>query len=257
MCAIRRRRVHRLLRRLGGDSRAGAARRARNHPRWTSDRPIGSARRARAERHVGDQRRFGRFRIEISHRNRVVLDVRRVGFMPSRVGVDEGGDTTVSVLLLPLTQRLPTVEVTNTATRPPSLAGFEERMRDRKKGAGVGTFITDRDIEKMNAMRVTQAFENVPSVFAAARLGRPVCPVRQDDGRRRRLSGRHFPRWNSHQSCRRVHRRPSRSNDEHPARWRDLDRRLRPADGGRRAGDLSARHARAAAATARRRLRAR
>jgi hypothetical protein len=130
-----------------------------------SDRPIGSAAILVMSGASAISDDSGRFRVEISHRNRVVLDVRRVGFMPSRIGVGEGGDTTVSVLLLPITQRLPTVEVSNTALRPPSLAGFEERMSERRKGAGLGTFITDRDIEKMNASRVTQAVENVPSIF--------------------------------------------------------------------------------------------
>lgn len=130
-----------------------------------SDRPIASAAvlaRGGASAISDDS---GRFRLEIAHRNELVIDVRRFGFMPSRVGLNGGGDTTVSVLLLPLTQRLPTVEVTNTVQRPPSLAGFDERMSERKKGAGLGTFITDREIERMNAMRVTQVVENVPSIL--------------------------------------------------------------------------------------------
>src|SRR6478735_5176301 len=46
----------------------------------------------------------GRFRLEISHKDRFTFEVRRVGFLPSRVGLHAGGDTDVTVLLLPATQ---------------------------------------------------------------------------------------------------------------------------------------------------------
>lgn len=108
----------------------------------------------------------GRFHVEIPHRDRISFDVRRIGFMPSRLGLPAGGDTSVSVLLLPTAQAMPAVEVTNTSTRVPSLAGFEERMHDRKKGAGVGYFLTAKDIEPMNPSRTTQIFETVPGMTA-------------------------------------------------------------------------------------------
>src|SRR5438270_746333 len=53
----------------------------------------------------------GKFKLEIAHRERVVFDLRRLGFMPSRIALAPGGDTSVSVLLLPTTQRLLGVEV--------------------------------------------------------------------------------------------------------------------------------------------------
>ena len=102
----------------------------------------------------------GRFQLEIPHRDKLTLDVRRVGFMPSRLGLYAGGDTTVSVLMLPAALRLPGVAVRMPETRPPSLAGFEERMRQRERGAGAARFITAKEIETMGITRVTQALEN-------------------------------------------------------------------------------------------------
>jgi hypothetical protein len=106
----------------------------------------------------------GRFRIEIPHQNRVTFDVRRVGFMPSRVGLQAGGDTNVAVLLLPATTVLPGVAVIQTELRPPALAGFEQRMRERMRGAGIGRFITGDEIAKMSPNRTTQVLENEVSL---------------------------------------------------------------------------------------------
>ncbi len=106
----------------------------------------------------------GRFRLDISHQARVVFDVRRLGFMPSRVALAPGGDTSVSVLLLPSAQQLSGVEVNESATKPPTLAGFEERMLARKKAAGTGYFLTADEIEAKSAIRTTQVVENTPSI---------------------------------------------------------------------------------------------
>ena len=53
----------------------------------------------------------GRFRLEVPHHDRVMFDVRRVGFMPSRSILGPGGDTTVEITVFPLAQTLATVEV--------------------------------------------------------------------------------------------------------------------------------------------------
>jgi hypothetical protein len=107
----------------------------------------------------------GRFRLEIPHRDKLTFDVRRVGYMPSRMGVAAGGDTIVSLLLLPATQRLAGVEVRERGVRAPSLEGFEQRMAERKRGVGAGHFITAADIEAMKAERTTQVVESVPSMI--------------------------------------------------------------------------------------------
>jgi hypothetical protein len=106
----------------------------------------------------------GRFRLEISHRDRVVFDFRRLGYTPSRFALAPGGDTTISVLLLPTAQQLSRVDIKETAPKPNSLAGFEERMLARKRAAGAGYFLTAKDIEAMSAMRTTQVVENIPTI---------------------------------------------------------------------------------------------
>lgn len=106
----------------------------------------------------------GHFRLVVAHKDRVVFEVKRVGYMPTRIALVDGGDTTLSVLLLPATQEMPGVEVTDTRLRPPGLAGFEQRMIERKRGTGAGQFFTAKDIEAMQPTRPTQIVENTPSM---------------------------------------------------------------------------------------------
>lgn len=106
----------------------------------------------------------GRFQLEIPHQRRISFDVRRIGYMPSRVGLAPGGDTSISVFLLVRTPTLDSVIVRSTRTPAPSIAGFEQRMRDRKRGAGVARFMTAGDIEPLHASRASQVLENVPSI---------------------------------------------------------------------------------------------
>jgi len=113
----------------------------------------------------------GRFQLEISHRERILIDVRRIGYMPSRVGFAAGGDTSISVFLLPSTQQMPGVEVMGIKTRPLPIAGFEQRMLERKRGAGAGHFITAKDIEASPSLRATQIVENIPSILVRRTSG--------------------------------------------------------------------------------------
>jgi len=106
----------------------------------------------------------GRFRLDVSHRDRLVLDFKRVGFLPTRFTLEAGGDTTLEVLLLAAVNRIAGMDVT--ANRDPALTlrGFEERMRERQRGAGAGHFITAKEIEASLPTRATQVVENVPSI---------------------------------------------------------------------------------------------
>jgi hypothetical protein len=113
----------------------------------------------------------GRFVLVIPHRNRVVFEAKRVGFMPSQFTLVAGGDTTVSILLLPATTQLPKVEVKDVAPKPIGLAGFERRMIERKRGAGAGWFVTAKDIEATNPLRSTQVVEAIPSVVVRRESG--------------------------------------------------------------------------------------
>jgi hypothetical protein len=106
----------------------------------------------------------GHFRLEISHQTRVVFELRRVGYMPTRFSLAPGGDTAVTVLLLPAAQQLSGISVNETAPKPPTLAGFEERMLARKRAAGTGYFLSVKDIEARSATRTTQLLESTPSM---------------------------------------------------------------------------------------------
>jgi hypothetical protein len=106
----------------------------------------------------------GRFRLELSNSERMQLDVRRLGYTPSRVGLAAGGDTTIAVLLLPVAQQLRGVDINVPGPKPAGLAGFEERMRARQRAASAGHFLTAHDIEAMSPTRTTQVVENIPSI---------------------------------------------------------------------------------------------
>lgn len=107
----------------------------------------------------------GHFRLVVPHRERVVFDVRRVGYMQSRIALAAGGDTALTVLLLPAPANLPRIDVNDASVRPAGLAGFEQRMAERKRGAGAGWFITAKDIEATHPLRATQIVEAVPSMY--------------------------------------------------------------------------------------------
>lgn len=112
----------------------------------------------------------GRFLVRVAHQDRVVLDLRRVGYVPTRVTLLAGGDTDIAVLMLPAIRELPSVAVEETPIKSPALEGFERRMRERQRGAGSGTFITAKDVSDMSATRSSQVVERVPSI-AVRRVG--------------------------------------------------------------------------------------
>jgi len=113
----------------------------------------------------------GRFVLIVPHQARVVFEARRVGYMPSQIALAPGGDTTVSILLLPSTTQLPKMEVKDVAPKPAGLAGFERRMTDRKRGSGAGWFVTAKDIEAKNPLRSTQVVEAIPSIVVRRESG--------------------------------------------------------------------------------------
>jgi hypothetical protein len=106
----------------------------------------------------------GRFRFEMPHREKLVLDFKRVGFLPTRFTLEAGGDTTLEVLLLPAVNRIAGMDVTANRDLAMTLRGFEERMRERQRGAGAGHFITANEVESSLPTRATQVVENIPSI---------------------------------------------------------------------------------------------
>ena len=106
----------------------------------------------------------GHFRLDAPHRDKLVLEFKRVGFLPTRFTLEAGGDTTLEVLLLATVNRIAGMDVT--ANRDPALTlrGFEERMRERQRGAGAGHFITAKEIEASIPTLATQVVANIPSI---------------------------------------------------------------------------------------------
>src|SRR5207249_3363382 len=45
-----------------------------------------------------------------------------------------------------------------------ALSGFEDRMKDRRKGVNSGVFITGADIDRRQPTSVTQLFRDIPSL---------------------------------------------------------------------------------------------
>ena len=131
----------------------------------TGERPVGGATielRGAAAVSSDDS---GRFRLIIPHGDRVMFDIRRVGFLPSRFGLQAGGDTSVTVVMLPSVQALPKVEVKARETdRTLDGSGFNQRLLEARQGTNAGIFITAADIDRRQATRVTQLFDAMPGV---------------------------------------------------------------------------------------------
>jgi hypothetical protein len=107
----------------------------------------------------------GRFRLAAPSREDVLVDIRRLGFTPSLYSFSAGGDTTLDVTLLPAAQQLAAVNVNERSSSGVGLAGFDERMRARERGAGAGYFITGAEIERRQATKTTSLFDMVPGIF--------------------------------------------------------------------------------------------
>ena len=102
----------------------------------------------------------GEFRLVVPAKERLEIAVRRIGFLPGKILVQPGTDTTVSISLQRLAVLL-TTQVVRAQQQVQSLAarGFYERMLDQERGALVGEFITPEEIEMRNPQRVTQLLE--------------------------------------------------------------------------------------------------
>ena len=132
----------------------------------TAEQPIGGATIELRGAEAVSSDDSGRFRLIVPHGDRVTFDIRRVGFLPSRFGLQAVGDTSITVVMLPSVQALPKVEVKARETdRTLDVTGFNERLLEAKQGTNAGIFITPADIERRLATRVTQMFDAMPGVI--------------------------------------------------------------------------------------------
>ena len=108
----------------------------------------------------------GHFSVPLNDRKGRKLEFRRIGYLPTDFQLTAGGDTTLSVALIPTAQLLSgaVVKVKEQMVKL-ERRGFYRRMTDREKGINSGHFITAEDIEKRNfPRRFTMLLEEIPSV---------------------------------------------------------------------------------------------
>lgn len=134
----------------------------------SAGRPVPEATVLVKEKAIAQTDSAGEFRVELPDRAAVALDIRRLGFRPSRVHLGAGPDTSIGVAMLPLAQSLPEVKVERERSGKLEIHGFYRRMADRAKGINTAHFITQEEIEKRNPTRLMQLLENINGV----RVGR-------------------------------------------------------------------------------------
>ena len=106
----------------------------------------------------------GAFVFRLASRDAAVFDIRRIGFALTRFSLQGGGDTTVSVTLLPGAQQLEGVTVRASSRSTDRLRGFEDRLLQRSRGAISGSFVTAAQIEQRSPTQVTQMLIDIPGI---------------------------------------------------------------------------------------------
>lgn len=102
----------------------------------------------------------GEFRLSVPPNVGIDINVRRIGFLPTKVRVEPGSDTTITVTIQQLAVLMTTQIVrAQQQIRTLELRGFYDRMLDHQRGALVGVFILPEEIEMRNPQRVSQLLE--------------------------------------------------------------------------------------------------
>lgn len=107
----------------------------------------------------------GGFAYRAQIKGELQLRITRLGYEPLMLKIDPKGDTTIAVQLTPIPRTLDAIgiEVARSNNRLKA-RGFYDRMNDRQKGIGSGSFFTREDIEERRPMRITQMIETVRGV---------------------------------------------------------------------------------------------
>jgi hypothetical protein len=102
----------------------------------------------------------GEFSVSVPAKDRFDVNVRRIGFLPTKLQIEPGADTTVRVSMQQLAVLMTTQVVRAQQTvRTLELRGMYERMLESQKGALVADFILPEEIEIRNPQRVSQLLE--------------------------------------------------------------------------------------------------
>lgn len=114
----------------------------------------------------------GEFTFSLPSKEGLDVAVRRIGFLPGKIRVEPGGDTTINVSLQQLAVLLTTQVVrAQQQVRALETRGFYGRMLEQERGSLVGEFVTPEEIEMRNPQRVTQLLEQRRGI-RVERMGR-------------------------------------------------------------------------------------
>jgi hypothetical protein len=105
---------------------------------------------------------------------KVTIEVKRLGFMPSKLTVQVRRDTAIEIIMLPSPGRLQTVTVTETSLAGLTRLGFYDRQEQAKRGLLNGSFITPDDITKRNPSAISQMLGNIQGVSLQNSAGRSI-----------------------------------------------------------------------------------
>lgn len=110
-----------------------------------------------ARRVVADD--SGAFRLTLGP-GKVSLWAKRIGYQAVALELAAGGDTSITIEMVPLARMLAKQVVEATAiTRSLELSGFHRRLQERQRGTNAGQFITAEEIEQRKPTRTTQLFD--------------------------------------------------------------------------------------------------
>lgn len=102
----------------------------------------------------------GEWRLSVPTNVGFDINVRRIGFLPTKVRVEPGADTTIKITIQQLAVLMTTQVIrAQQQIRTLELRGFYERMLEHQRGALVGVFILPEEIEMRNPQRVSQLLE--------------------------------------------------------------------------------------------------
>jgi hypothetical protein len=114
----------------------------------------------------------GEFTLKVPSKEGLDIAIRRIGFLPGKIRVEPGSDTTINVSLQPLAVLLSTQVVrAQQQVRVLETRGFYSRMLDQERGSLVGEFVTPEEIEMRSPQRVTQLLEQRRGI-QVRRMGR-------------------------------------------------------------------------------------
>jgi hypothetical protein len=113
----------------------------------------------------------GAFDYRTSRKGELRFLVRRLGYSPLELVLNPSRDTTVVIVLAAIPRRFDAivVEARKISARLHAV-GFYDRMNQRNKGTGSGTFITVEDIAQRQPLRISQMLDQIGSlkVFKAS-----------------------------------------------------------------------------------------